>query len=86
MTISSREGECNAHSKIHPAQKPVSMLEYLIKTFSNSGDIILDSCIGVGSTGVACLNLGRKFIGIEKDEKFFEHCKNRMPGLQYQSI
>lgn len=53
--------------RLHNTQKPVALMEYLIKTYSNEGDIILDNCMGSGTTGVACGNLGRKFIGIEKD-------------------
>ena len=52
----------------HPTQKPVALLEYLIKTYSNEGELILDNCMGSGSTGVACVNTKRKFIGIEMDE------------------
>jgi site-specific DNA-methyltransferase (adenine-specific) len=56
----------------HPTQKPVSLLEYLIKTYSNEGELILDNCMGSGSTGVACINTNRKFIGIELDEKYYD--------------
>lgn len=80
IRFSSREAECNAHNKIHPAQKPVSMLEYLIRLYSNEGDLILDSCMGVGSSGVAAANSNRKFIGIEKDPNYFESCKLRLPS------
>lgn len=58
--------------KWHPTQKPVEMIEYFIKTYSNENDVILDNCMGSGSTGVATLNTGRKFIGIEKNEEFFK--------------
>lgn len=78
IKFSSREAECNAHNKIHPAQKPVRMLEYLIKLYSNEEDVILDNCMGVGSTGVAAINLKRKFIGIEKNFEYFQHCKQRL--------
>jgi DNA modification methylase len=63
---------------IHPTQKPVELIEWLIKTYTNEGDLVLDSCMGSGSTGVACLNTGRKFIGIEKDDKYFEISKERI--------
>ena len=56
----------------HPTQKPVALLEMLIKTFSNENDIVLDCCMGSGSTGVAAMNLNRKFIGIEKELKYFD--------------
>ena len=57
--------------QVHPTQKPIELCEYLIKTYSNEGDTILDNCMGSGSTGVACQNTNRNFIGIEKDEKFY---------------
>lgn len=63
---------------LHPTQKPVALLEYLIKTYTNEGDTVLDNVMGSGTTGVACMNLGRKFIGIEKEEKYFEIAKNRI--------
>lgn len=63
---------------IHPTQKPVELLEYLIKTYTNEGDIVLDNCMGSGSTGVACLNTNRNFIGIELDENYFNIAKNRI--------
>lgn len=62
----------------HPTQKPVALLEYLIKTYTKEGDTVLDFAMGSGSTGVACANLGRKFIGIEKDEKYFRIAKERL--------
>ena len=64
--------------KLHPTQKPVGLLEYLIKTYTNEDEVILDFTMGSGSTGVACLNTNRKFIGIELDEKYFEIAKNRI--------
>jgi site-specific DNA-methyltransferase (adenine-specific) len=63
---------------VHPTQKPVDLLEYLIKTYSNEGEVVLDNCMGSGSTGVACVNTNRKFIGIELDEKYFEVAKERI--------
>lgn len=56
----------------HPTQKPVALMEYLIKTYTNEGETVLDFTMGSGTTGVACLNTNRKFIGIEKDDKYFE--------------
>lgn len=56
---------------VHPTQKPVALLEYLIKTYTNEGDTVLDNCMGSGSTGVACRNTNREFIGMELDEKYF---------------
>lgn len=63
---------------LHPTQKPVALLEYLVKTYTNEGDIVLDNCMGSGSTGVACVNTGRRFIGIELDEGYFEIARNRI--------
>ena len=65
---------------LHPTQKPVALIEELIKTYTNEGDIVLDSCMGSGTTGVAALNLNRKFIGIEKELKYFNIAKGRIEG------
>lgn len=65
---------------VHPTQKPVALMEYLIKTYTNEGDTVLDFTMGSGSTGVACVNLNRKFIGIEMDDKYFDVAKNRILG------
>ncbi len=62
----------------HPTQKPILLLEDLIKTFSNEGNLVVDLTMGSGSTGVACVNTGRNFIGIEKDDKYFEIAKKRI--------
>jgi site-specific DNA-methyltransferase (adenine-specific) len=62
----------------HPTQKPVLLLEDLIKTFSNEGDLVVDLTMGSGSTGVACVNTNRNFIGIEKDEKYFKIAEERI--------
>lgn len=63
---------------VHPTQKPVALLEYLIKTFTNEGALVLDNCMGSGSTGVAAMNLGRDFIGIELTDKYYNIAKERM--------
>lgn len=63
---------------IHETQKPVKLLEYLIKTYSNEGDNVLDSTMGSGTTGVACMNTNRKFIGIELEEKYYDLSKKRI--------
>ncbi|MDU4051046.1 MAG: site-specific DNA-methyltransferase [Clostridium perfringens] len=68
---------------LHPTQKPVELLEYLIKTYTNEGEVILDNCMGSGSTGVACLNTNRKFIGIELDDTYFDIAYNRINGYIY---
>lgn len=66
---------------LHPTQKPVALLEYLVKTYTNENDIVLDNCMGSGSTGVACINTNRKFIGIEKEEKYFNIAEKRIRGI-----
>ena len=62
----------------HPTQKPVALLEYLIKTYTNEGETVLDNCMGSGSTGVACINTNRNFIGYELNEKYFEIAEKRI--------
>jgi len=69
----------------HPTQKPVELLEYLIKTYTNEGDTILDFTMGSGSTGVACINTNRNFIGIEKEENYFEIAKNRIEQARQEA-
>jgi site-specific DNA-methyltransferase (adenine-specific) len=64
--------------KVHPTQKPVALAEYLIKTYTNEGDLVLDNCMGSGTTGVACKNLNRNFIGIEKDPEYFKIAEKRI--------
>jgi site-specific DNA-methyltransferase (adenine-specific) len=64
--------------KLHPTQKPVALFEYLIKTYTNEGDMVLDNTMGSGTTGVACKNLNRNFIGIEKDKNYFNIALNRI--------
>ena len=68
----------NKESGLHPTQKPIALLEYLIKTYTNEGEIVLDNCMGSGSTGVACVNTNRDFIGIELEEKYFNIAKERI--------
>ena len=68
----------NKDSTLHPTQKPVALFEYLIKTYTNEGDLVLDNCMGSGTTGVACVNLNRDFIGIEKDENYFKIAEQRI--------
>lgn len=69
---------CTREKPIHPTQKPVDLCEYLIKTYTNKGETVLDNCMGSGSTGVACIRTGRDFIGIELDEHYFELAKQRI--------
>jgi len=68
----------NSQGYNHNSEKPVALLEYLIKTYTLEGETVLDNCMGSGSTGVACINTNRNFIGIEKDDKYFEIAKNRI--------
>ena len=68
----------NNNGKLHPTQKPVALFEYLIKTYTNEGDLILDNCAGSGTTGVACKNTNRNFILIEKEEKYCKIAKDRL--------
>lgn len=68
-------------SGLHPTQKPVALMEYLIKTYTNEGELVLDFTMGSGTTGVACKNLGRDFIGIELDDKYFEIAKERIGDI-----
>ena len=67
----------NPHKTIHRTQKPVELLEWLIKTYSNEGDTVMDFTMGSGTCGIACMNQKRKFIGVEMDKEIFESAKNR---------
>lgn len=67
---------------LHPTQKPVALLEYLVKTYTDIGGVVLDNCMGSGSTGVACKKLERNFIGIELEEKYFDIAKKRIDSTQ----
>jgi site-specific DNA-methyltransferase (adenine-specific) len=70
---------CQDRAKLsHPTQKPVALFEYLVKTYTNEGDLVVDNCMGSGTTGVACKNLNRNFIGIELDETYFNIAKGRI--------
>jgi len=73
------------NGNVHPTQKPVALFEYLIKTYSNEGDLVLDNCAGSGTTGVACINTNRQFILIEKEDKYFQICKERCLKAQEQT-
>jgi site-specific DNA-methyltransferase (adenine-specific) len=68
----------NKKGKVHPTQKPVELMEYLIKTYTNENEVVLDFTMGSGTTGVACKNLNRNFIGIELDETYFNIAKERI--------
>lgn len=72
--------------KLHPTQKPVPLLEWLIKTYTNEYDTVLDNCMGVGSTGVACVNTNRNFIGYELNEHYFQIAKERLEQHEDKTI
>ena len=70
--------EVATNKKLHTSEKPIPLLEYLIKTYTNEGDLVLDNCAGSGTTGVACKNLNRNFIGIELDPEYFKIAEKRI--------
>ena len=72
-------------NKVHPTQKPVALLEYLIKTYTNEGETVLDNCMGSGSTAIACINTNRKFIGMEFDKGYFDVAEKRITE-HYQKV
>lgn len=74
------------NNRLHPTEKPVPLMEYLVKTYTDEGDLVLDFTMGSGSTGVACLNANRRFIGIELDENYFNIAKERIEKWNGQSI
>jgi len=76
----------NKERGLHPTQKPVALMEYLIKTYTNEGETVLDFTMGSGSTGVACVNTKRSFIGIEQDDKYFAIAQDRIDNAQRQSL
>ena len=78
ITINARAKECNNVIRVHPTQKPVALLEYLIKTYTNEYETVLDFTMGSGSTGVACVNINRSFIGVELDENYFNIAEKRI--------
>jgi len=69
--------------RVHPTQKPLDLIEYLIKTYSNEGDTVLDNCMGSGTTGVACKHLNRNFIGMELDETYFKIAEDRISRMLF---
>ena len=73
------------HGKLHPTQKPLPLIEYLVKTYTNEGDVVLDNTFGSCTTGIACLNTNRKFIGIELDKDYYEVGKQRLIRHQSQA-
>ena len=71
----------NRNGKLHPTQKPIDLVEWLIKTYSNENETILDNCMGSGTTGIACLNTNRNFIGIEKEKEYFDIAEKRIKNF-----
>jgi DNA modification methylase len=78
IIVNKKTNDCHPSKTFHPTQKPVELMEYLIKTYTNENETVLDFTMGSGSTGVACRNINRSFIGIEMDEKYFEIATNRI--------
>lgn len=83
IKFSSVTGECNAVNRMHPTQKPIELCEWLIKTYSNEGDLILDNCMGSGTTAVACINTNRKYIGFETEDQYIDVIKKRMEKFYF---
>jgi site-specific DNA-methyltransferase (adenine-specific) len=75
----------NQNNRLHPTQKPVALLEYLIRTYTNEGDTVLDFCFGSGTTGAACIRTGRNFIGIEKDADYYEIAQRRLASEEQEA-
>lgn len=75
----------NRETGHHPTQKPVALMEYLIRTYSHAGEVVLDCTMGSGTTGVGAMNMGRRFIGIERDEKYFAIAQQRIDAATAQS-
>lgn len=85
LSYSSKMAECNPIHRVHPTQKPVALFEYLIKTFSNEGEIVLDNCMGSGTTAVACENLNRQWIGFETESEYIEIANKRLESIDLKS-
>lgn len=78
ITYNARSKECNNVNRVHPTQKPVALFEYLIKTYTNEGETVLDNCMGSGTTAIAAINTNRNFIGFELDEAYFRLADERI--------
>ena len=72
------------NKRIHPTQKPIGLMEYLVKTYTNENETVLDFTIGSGSTGVACINTNRDFIGIEMDSNYFDIAQKRIKEAEFK--
>ena len=84
ISESSKQAECNSVNRVHPTQKPIALIEWLVKTYTNKNEIVLDFTMGSGTTGVACINTNRNFIGIELDDHYFEVASGRInKTMQY---
>lgn len=81
-----REVNANNKGKVHPTQKPVALMEYLIRTYTNEGEAVLDNTMGSGTTGVACVNTGRRFIGIERDEEYMKIAESRIAAAVKSAV
>jgi site-specific DNA-methyltransferase (adenine-specific) len=75
----------NSDRGLHPTQKPVALLEYLVRTYTNAGDTVLDCCMGSGTAGVAALQTGRRFVGIERESKYFAIARKRIAAAEEQA-
>ena len=84
IKLSSRIAECNPIHRVHPTQKPVALLEYLIKTYTNENETVLDNCMGSGTTAIACLNTERNFIGFELNEEYYNISLKRISENEYK--
>ncbi len=78
MRVPSSWQKFNVEVGLHPTQKPVALCEYLIRTYTNENETVLDNCMGSGTTGIACIHTKRNFIGIEKDKQYFDIAKQRI--------
>lgn len=81
LIYNSKSNDCSIANRVHPTQKPVALFEYLIKTYTNEGETVLDNCIGSGTTAIACINTKRNFIGIEKETKYIEIANERVEKI-----
>ena len=83
---SANQRECNKLNRVHPTQKPVALFEYLIKTYTNEGEMVLDNCAGSGTTAIACLNTNRKYILIEKEKEYIDITNKRIAEHEQQLV
>jgi site-specific DNA-methyltransferase (adenine-specific) len=81
LSYSSKMAECNSLNRLHPTQKPVALFEYLVKTYTNEGDIVLDNCMGSGTTAVAATQLNRDFIGFETEQEYVRIANQRLESV-----